>query len=391
MQYFTVQARSHWEAIDRMKSQYGPSARPLTSRNIRYGGILGMFKKEGVEITCYVSREPPKNGQALAEEKRKILEAAGKTPTMQQILQEIRGLKREIAHSGGHSPQEHPTIKKIRQLLDINGFSSKVVSAIENRIRTEFSLDALDNLPEVQRAVVDWLAESIRIKPDETTSSDGPRVLSIVGPTGVGKTTTVAKLAAIYSLGRGSASRANLTVRIVTIDNYKIAAKQQIETYAKIMQIPVSFAETRSDLAKILDLYHDVDVILIDTIGKNPNDLAKLGEMQSVLSACGSRSETHLAVSATTKASDIEEILRQFEPFKYDAIILTKLDETSKLGNVLSVFYQNRKCLSFLTDGQIVPHDIEPATAGRLLMCLEGFRVEREQIESKFGLKCVDT
>jgi flagellar biosynthesis protein FlhF len=178
---------------------------------------------------------------------------------------------------------------------------------------------------------------------------------------------------------------------MVTIDNYKIAAKKQIETYAEIMQIPVSFAESRSDLQKILDLYGDMDIVLIDTIGKSPNDFAKLGEMRSVLDACGSESEVHLAISATTKTSDVEEIFRQFEPFKYRSVILTKLDETYRIGNIISILSEQKKPLSYVTDGQMVPQDIEPASVSRLLLSLEGFRADKEHIESKFGRKVVDT
>ncbi len=157
------------------------------------------------------------------------------------------------------------------------------------------------------------------------------------------------------------------------------------------MRIPVSFAETRSDLEKTLDLFREMDIILIDTIGKSPNDFSKLGEMRSVLEACGSRGETHLAISATTKTSDIAEILRQFEPFNYSFVILTKLDETFRIGNIISVLDEARKPISYITDGQMVPQDIEPASISRLLMALEGFRFDREEIEKKFSPKVVDT
>jgi flagellar biosynthesis protein FlhF len=210
-----------------------------------------------------------------------------------------------------------------------------------------------------------------------------------VGPTGVGKTTTIAKLAAIYGLGRAGES-GHQPVRMVTIDNYKIAAKKQIEIYADIMQIPASFAETRSDLEKIVHMYQDHNIILVDTMGKSPNDYDKLAEMRTILGACGVLSEIHLAISATTKLSDVEEILHQFEPFKYKAIILTKLDETSRIGNIVSVLSKHKKSISYITDGQMVPQDIAPASIARLLMCLEGFRIEREWIERKFGLKNAD-
>jgi flagellar biosynthesis protein FlhF len=262
----------------------------------------------------------------------------------------------------------------------------------------------LEDFDKVQAAVLEWIGEGIKICVGGKGNTDSERIdgnggrigiggrariIAIVGPTGVGKTTTVAKLAAIFGLENKSAPA--LRVRMVTIDNYKIAAKKQIETYAEIMQIPVSFAENRSDLEKILDLYGDVDVVLIDTIGKSPNDFVKLAEMRSVLDACGRESEVHLAISATTKNSDIEEIFRQFESFKYVSVILTKLDETYRIGNIISILSEHDKSLSYITDGQMVPQDIEPARVSRLLMSLEGFRVDKEHIEKKFGPKVVDT
>jgi flagellar biosynthesis protein FlhF len=128
-----------------------------------------------------------------------------------------------------------------------------------------------------------------------------------------------------------------------------------------------------------------MDLILIDTIGKSPSDFEKLGEMRRILSACGNISETHLALSATTKASDVENILRQFEPFMYKSIILTKVDETERLGNVLSVLTDKGKPISYITDGQVVPQDIEEAKVVRLLMKLDGFKINRDSLENFFS------
>jgi flagellar biosynthesis protein FlhF len=257
------------------------------------------------------------------------------------------------------------------------------------RIRIEFSLEKLEDFPSVQEAVINWIGEGISIYSRTSAEAKKPHILIVIGPTGVGKTTTIAKLAAIYGLGNGDSQ--GLNVRMITIDNYRIAARKQIETYAEIMQIPISCAESRSELAKMINLYQDVDIILVDTIGKSPNDFNKLGEMKSILNACGILGETHLAVSATTKTSDVEEMFRHFEPFNYSSIILTKLDETTRIGNIISILSEHKKSLSYITDGQQVPQDIEPASVSRLLLGLEGFQVDREQIESKFSRKDVDT
>ena len=393
MQYFTVQAKNHWEAVEKMKIRYGHAARVLTHRNIRFGGFLGLFRNDGVELTCYIANDSARLPGYDEEEKRKILESVGKNQTMQLILSEIQSLKQALPKEDDSVEQKeesmHPTIKKIRELLSLNEFTESYISGIVQRIKSDFSLEELGDLDKVQSSVLEWIGEGIKIYTNGKRKGQKARIIAIVGPTGVGKTTTVAKLAAIYGLDNKSTP--SLQVRMVTIDNYKIAAKKQIETYAEIMQIPVSFAESRRDLEKILDLYRDMDIVLIDTIGKSPNEFVKLGEMRSVLDACGSESEIHLAISATTKNSDIVEIFRQFEPFKYVSVILTKLDETNRIGNILSILSENRKSLSYITDGQMVPQDIEPVSVSRLLLSLEGFRINKEQIEKKFGRKVVDT
>ncbi len=227
------------------------------------------------------------------------------------------------------------------------------------------------------------MAEARPLRPLPAGSARNPRIVIVVGPTGVGKTTTIAKLAAVYGLGDSRTPPRR--VRIVTIDNYRIAAKQQIETYAEIMRIPVSLVESAEDLRKNLALYQDSELVLVDTIGRSPRDLGKLAEMKEILSACGSQAIVYLALAATTKASDTEEILRQYAPFGYRAVILTKLDETMRIGNILSCLARQGTPVAYLCDGQGVPQDLEEAGVVRLLMNIEGFRIDREALEGKFA------
>jgi flagellar biosynthesis protein FlhF len=205
----------------------------------------------------------------------------------------------------------------------------------------------------------------------------------LVGPTGVGKTTTIAKLAAMY--GIDSDGNRKRDIRVLTIDNYRIGARQQIETYGQIMDIPVSFVESSEDMRKQLALYSESDMVFIDTIGKSPRDFRRLGEMNELLAICGPRARVHLAVSATTKAADVAEIASQFEPFKYEAVVVTKLDETNRAGNIISVLSERNKPISFTTSGQRVPQDLDRASVLDLLLHLEGFGLPRERLEQKFA------
>ncbi|HTP58844.1 MAG TPA: flagellar biosynthesis protein FlhF [Spirochaetia bacterium] len=393
MQYFTVQARSNREAIEKMKVTYGDDARILTHRNVRVGGFLGMFAREGVEVTGYLSDDGARKRKVeVEEEKRRILESVKKEQGLQTLLKEIQGLRETLearalpgaaAETAGPNGELHPSLARIEDLMEANDFSPDFIAAILDRAKREFSLEALESYPMLMAAVVGWIGERIEVDQPLRISGKGTKILILVGPTGVGKTTTIAKLAAIHGIGDGRQPARK--VRIITIDNYRIAAKQQIETYAEIMRIPVSLVESASDLQKCLALNQDAELILIDTIGRSPRDLAKLAEMKEILAACGSQACVYLALAATTKGSDTEEILRQFEPFGYRAVVLTKLDETMRIGNIISCLSRHRKPVAYLCDGQGVPQDIQEAGVVRLLMNMEGFRVDREALESRFS------
>ncbi|TFH06284.1 MAG: flagellar biosynthesis protein FlhF, partial [Spirochaetales bacterium] len=349
------------------------------------GGFLGLFATDGVDLTGYFSdvakKQPavPAEKRSLEEEKRKILELTRGDQTLETVLSEIRSLKDSL--HAGDAGNDHATLQEVRALLLDNDFTGSYTERIIDRMRSELSVDDLADREGVHLKVVEWIGESILIHPPR--SSGRPEVFILVGPTGVGKTTTIAKLAAMYGLDRKVTTSRD--IRVLTIDNYRIGARQQIETYGQIMDIPVSLVESADDMKKYLALYQDADMIFVDTIGKSPRDFKKLGEMNELLSACGPRARVHLAVSATTKAADIAELTSQFEPFKYEAVVVTKLDETNRAGNIISVLAEKRKPISFLTDGQRVPQDIERATVLRLLMNLEGFSVSRAHLEKRFG------
>jgi len=152
------------------------------------------------------------------------------------------------------------------------------------------------------------------------------------------------------------------------------------------MSMPVSVVETVKDMKDTLAMYRDTDLILVDTIGKSPRDAVRLAEMQELLDACGPGAEVYLAVSATTKTQDMLDIFRQFEPFRYRGVVVTKMDETGRVGNVLSALAVANKPAAWITDGQKVPMDIERAHPLRFLLNLEGFAPDRPKLEERYGV-----
>jgi len=186
-----------------------------------------------------------------------------------------------------------------------------------------------------------------------------PRVLALVGPTGVGKTTTIAKLAAMYTLEKGA------RVALITVDNFRVGAVEQLKTYARIMGLELETAATAQELERAIDRHHDKELILIDTAGRSHRDREKLEELRGVLNT-GSAIEVHLCIAATTRDREMREIADRFGVLGVKKILYTKLDESECFGSLVNLQMSDRYPISYFTDGQRVPEDIETASAARL-------------------------
>ena len=393
MHYFTVRGSTSQEALAEMMQRYGPDACIQSHRTVRVGGVLGLFARAAVEITGYVEGRtadpavPPPTDDLARAPARKAPAAA----SLGKLLEEVTALRARLDESLPSGSEvtvqrdDHPSLAELRTLLAANDFAAPMRGRLIGAVRSRLPLSDLQDQAAVHQFVMRRVADELAIAAPlerRPAPADGPRVCTLVGPTGVGKTTTIAKLAAIHGLGNdGPAPR----VRIVTIDNYRIGARQQIETYGEIMRIPVTSAETADEVKKAIALGSDAEMMFIDTVGRSPTDYARMAEMRSVLDAVGRGGSTQLVVSATTKFADLLHILRQFEPFGYDSVIVTKLDETSSVGNVISALADARKPVSYLCSGQVVPQDIAPASTLRLLLNLDGFRLDRTMLEQEFG------
>lgn len=389
MEYFTETGSTHREAIEKVRARWGDAAQILTQRSVRQGGLFGLFAREAIEVTGYVrqveAKEAANKALDVASEKRRLLETIERDRALERVLEEVRSIKESLVPAARPETrdEEHPTLTRVRELLELNDFSERYREELLERARSTFPLRDLDDERAVEDAVIEWIGDDIVLAAEPEARS--PRVLVLVGPTGVGKTTTIAKLAAVSAIGIGG--QKPLDTRMITIDNYRIGARQQIETYGSIMGVPVSSVETADDLRKTIAMYREAELVLVDTIGKSPRDAVKLAEMREILAACGPSAEVHLAVAATTKTRDMLEIMRQFEPFGYGAVVVTKLDETDRVGNVLSALRERGKPVSWLADGQRVPQDIARASVERFLINLEGFAPNRPKIEERYAAR----
>lgn len=199
----------------------------------------------------------------------------------------------------------------------------------------------------------------IRFAGNLRMKKNAPRIIALVGPTGVGKTTTTAKLAAMYALNRGN------KVALITMDIFRVGAVEQLKTYTKIMGIPLEVASTPKELERAVERHADCDLILIDTAGRSHKDSDKLEEMKGFLETT-IQSDIYLCLSATTKDRELEVILNRFSIFPISKVVFTKLDECESVGCIVNLLLKANLQIAYFTTGQRVPEDIEVATSEKL-------------------------
>lgn len=283
--------------------------------------------------------------------------------------------------------QVHGSIKKIDAMLEKNEFTKAYIEDMNSKISSEMSVDDLEDFDLLQNNVVDWIGESIRIAPKYPVKSTKlSHTIIIVGPTGVGKTTTVAKMAATIIKTAKKQKQEQPRVLMITTDKERVAAKEQLEHYAEVMEVEFCEASTPEDFEDLYNSYKTKkDFIFVDTSGYSPRDLESIGRLHKLLDVDGLKADVYLAVSASTKASDLRNILKNYDSFNYRSVIITKCDETLSYGNVLSVLAEKKKPISLVTYGQKTLNTMQRAHPYYFLKSLLEFNVDKEKALEKFG------
>ena len=283
---------------------------------------------------------------------------------LQAELQEEPGfaagaaLEMQLARQEGAALDEEPT------LLDLLGGELRAEDMGPESVQLLLSQVAQTaregaSLEELRSQVAETLAGMVKCSGGLRIKKNGPRIVAVVGPTGVGKTTTIAKLAAMYALNRGA------SVAMVTTDNFRVGAIEQLKTYAKIMDLPLEVAATSQQLSKALAKHAKKDLILIDTAGRSPKDADRLDELKLILE-CQAGIDIYLCLSATTRTREIDEIIATFGTVPVTRLLFTKLDESRSFGGIVDTCLRHKMPLSYFSTGQKVPEDIEVATARKL-------------------------
>ena len=305
----------------------------------------------------YVEAAPPYWAAGQAEEPVRVSQP--QQPKLSgaesaDFLRRLESVERKLERRGNTT--EPGSLLRLRENMYHNEFPPLFVDRLVSQMKRELPLEALEKLEVLWEYVLLHVAQNMRFV--DVQQHNHSRIMVLVGPTGVGKTTTIAKLAARQCVEAIGGSR---KVHLITLDNYRIGAQDQIRTYGEILGARVDCVETTEGLAGCIAQDKESDVILIDTMGRSPGDHVKLAELRRFLDYSGD-CEIHLTMSATSGAGALREIITQFKPFGFRSVILTKLDELGRIGGTMAAFLQEDIPLSYVTTGQKVPQDIRPAS-----------------------------
>lgn len=269
------------------------------------------------------------------------------------------GTVREGPSEGAiHLPSE--ALRRLAERLALEEIDAGIARALMQEILRELPPERWDQEVEVY-SVAAWVlmrwaqvAGPLKIKRGAMT------VVALVGPTGVGKSTTLAKLASIAALKEKNA------VGLISTDTYRIAAAEQIKAFARLLGLPLAVVRTREEMQAALNEYAQRDVVFVDTAGQSPNDFERLRELEEMLRT-GDTIRRHLVLSATTKHSDVQDILTRFDSLEYDGLVITKLDESRSHGILLNAPHWSGRPLTYLGVGQGIPRDVEVASKERVV------------------------
>lgn len=390
MQIRTYRAKSLQQALQLVRNELGPDAKVLQTREVPTGWWQRLSGGRQYEVRARRSVAPESPPLPLAARGRRPIpmrpwtdpaEPASPPPAADpqgefrvratHRLQEAASWQElplgpppvsfvppSLVEAGG------PLFELLTQLLDAD-ISEKVARELVEALRGQATVHELRSLADLQTRLVRQLAGELRCTGPISVPAGQRRVIALVGPTGVGKTTTIAKLAANLRL------REQRRVGLITVDTYRMAAVEQLRAYAEIIDLPMEVVATPREMREATVRLADAEIVLIDTAGRSPQDAVQLQELKTMLHE-SQADEVHLVLSAVGATSHLSIIVQRFAMIGTTALLVTKLDEATGLGNLLPVLRAARLPVSYLTCGQSVPDDMVVADAQKLIPALLG-------------------
>jgi flagellar biosynthesis protein FlhF len=376
----TFRAKTMRGALELVRRELGPSASVLHTREVNGGPIGRLVFGRKFEVAASVAVNVPSRLPAVAGvyEPGSLALPVSERPAAYEPAQfdvDYRAryrddFRRQVA---GQIDELHAMVEKLcdgaatAPMHDLPeavflAFTDLIEAEVDEAIVREW-IDEIRKQADdrtifdaalVKSRAAELLKEEIKVYGPIKTEANKCRVVALVGPTGVGKTTTIAKLAANYRL------REKRRVGLITVDTYRVAAVEQLRTYADIIDLPMEVVATPREMREAVARMSHLDLVLMDTAGRSPRDEVKIQELKSMLSGA-EPDEVHLVLSSTAGAKSLISTAEKFADVGTTALLLTKLDEAHSLGHLVSLVRECELPVSYLTDGQTVPDDIQVA------------------------------
>jgi len=381
------------EALDRLTRRYGKGAVILSTRTLTKGGLFGIGGKPYVEITAartlfdlplsmrrgtVLHRSKPGERAEGAAAPMTLPRKRAASPPADALLTEVGSLKSLVTDLLQETRRSKLAIEPgelyetYRRLVE-NEVAEDVACKLIDGVRRSLTPEQLRDPHAVRTKLAALLEPMLPTSgPIQMTEKGRPTIVALIGPTGVGKTTTVAKLAANLCL------REHRKVGLITIDTYRIAAVEQLRTYAQIIDIPLEVAMSPDQLKESVARLADRDVILIDTAGRSQRDGKKINELRAFFEVVRPQ-EIHLVLSSTSHEKVLSETIERFSDLGVDRVIFTKLDEALGFGVLLTCLRKVNAKLSYVTTGQDVPSDIAVGEGSALAELILGARPLRPE------------
>lgn len=403
------QGKTEEEAKEKARQEMGADVVIMNVRTIKTKGFLGLFKQTMYEVTA--AKEEMEQGTPMAafhspfkmheqinltadepiqvppvekQETEPLVSAASKgTDMFDAVLKEnkadtngieerLNNLQNMIEHrfsEGEHISEEEPLLEKKEQSKagaeNFHFIKMLYKTLLDNDVSEKYANQVIDELENIMKAgnSVDYILSNVyqklilkfgQPKPIDLSGSK-PKVVFVIGPTGVGKTTTIAKIASKYKVEQGK------KVAFLTADTYRIAAAEQLRTYANILNEPFTIIYSAEEMNQAITNVEDYDLVLVDTAGFSHKSESQRQDIKELIDSVDETYDksVYLVLSATTKYRDLLDIIDIYKEIADFKIIFTKLDETSTYGNLLNVKLYSNAELSYITNGQNVPDDIE--------------------------------
>lgn len=365
MKLKTFQASDLKEALSQVKKEMGPEAVILSTQSRRFRGMqTGRMRRPGVEVTAAVDLRafPENGGNGEREPDRGGWLPPSLTPVsrIQEDLDEVKDLLQQWLRKNGPPSwlEQHKELAMFYRFLTRTGLDERFLQRWLQNVQGLLEQSGEKPLT-LKEVAIRYLMHAFEVVDPWQAKEGRPRCWTFIGPTGVGKTTTIAKLAAKFGLYQKQ------KVGLISLDNQRLGAHGQLAAYGRLTGQPLVVVHQRQELLEALEQMRDLDLVLIDTAGRSPYDPDLQDALQHLLGEVPGL-EHHLVLSATTKECNLTNAIKSFSVLPIASYIITKVDETNDFSGIFNQLCRHQIPVSYLTAGQRVPEDIELSSRRRV-------------------------